>query len=47
VATAWGKQLSLESAEDSNLERFVNAYTQGPQTPEPGATCTGGVGDPA
>jgi hypothetical protein len=47
VATAWGKQLSLESAEDSNLERFINAYTQGPQTPEPGATCTGGVGDPA
>jgi hypothetical protein len=47
VATAWGKQLALESAEDSNLERFVNAYTQGPQTPEPGALCTDGVGDPA
>jgi hypothetical protein len=47
MATAWGKQLALESAEDSNLERFVNAYSQGPQTPEPGATCTGGFGDPA
>ena len=47
VATAWGKQLSLESAEDSDLERFVNAYAQGPQTPEPGATCSGGIGDPA
>ena len=47
VATAWGKQLALESAEDSNLERFISAYTQGPQTPEPGATCNGGVGDPA
>jgi hypothetical protein len=47
VATAWGKQLTLESAEDSNLERFINAYSQGPQTPEPGAACTGGVGDPA
>jgi hypothetical protein len=47
VATAWGKQLILESAEDSNLERFINAYSQGPQTPEPGAACTGGVGDPA
>jgi uncharacterized protein DUF3105 len=46
VATAWGKQLILESAEDSDLERFINAYSQGPQTPEPGATCTGGVGDP-
>jgi hypothetical protein len=47
VASAWGKQLSLESAEDPDLERFINAYSQGPQTPEPGATCTGGVGDPA
>jgi hypothetical protein len=47
VATAWGKQLTLESAEDSNLERFINAYSRGPQTPEPGALCTGGVGDPA
>jgi uncharacterized protein DUF3105 len=47
VATAWGKQLSLESAEDSNLERFINTYSQGPQTPEPGALCTSGVGDPA
>ena len=46
VATAWGKQLILESAEDSDLERFINAYSQGPQTPEPGAACTGGVGDP-
>jgi hypothetical protein len=47
VASAWGKQLSLESAEDPDLERFVNAYSQGPQTPEPGGACTGGVGDPA
>jgi Protein of unknown function (DUF3105) len=47
VATAWGKQLKLESAEDPDLERFVNAYMQGPQTPEPGAACSGGTGDPA
>jgi Protein of unknown function (DUF3105) len=47
VATAWGKQLTLESAEDPNLERFINAYSQGPQTPEPGAPCTGGIGAPA
>ena len=47
VATAWGKQLTLESAEDPGLERFVNAYSQGPQTPEKGATCSGGTGDPA
>jgi hypothetical protein len=46
VASAWGKQLTLESAEDSNLEQFIGAYSQGPQTPEPGATCSGGIGDP-
>jgi hypothetical protein len=47
VASAWGKQLILESAEDPDLERFIGAYRQGPQTPEPGAVCTGGIGQPA
>ena len=46
VASAWGKQLALESAEDPALERFIQAYVQGTQTPEPGATCTHGVGHP-
>jgi hypothetical protein len=46
VATAWGKQLSLESAENPELERFIGTYNQGPQTPEPGAPCTGGIGNP-
>ncbi|MCA1717871.1 MAG: DUF3105 domain-containing protein [Actinobacteria bacterium] len=45
VASAWGAQLRLESADDSNLERFVNSYRKGPQTPEPGATCSGGTSD--
>ncbi len=45
VASAWGKQLALESADDPNLERFIRAYRQGPQTPEPGAACTGGTSD--
>jgi hypothetical protein len=46
VASAWGKQLKLDSAEDPDLERFVRAYSQGPQAPEPEAPCTGGVGRP-
>ncbi|MDP8947436.1 MAG: DUF3105 domain-containing protein [Actinomycetota bacterium] len=46
VASAWGKQLNLKSAEDPDLERFIGAYSQGPQTPEPGAACTGGIGNP-
>jgi hypothetical protein len=47
VASAWGKQLGLEGADDPDLEQFSRAYKQGPQTPEPGAACTGGLGEPA
>lgn len=43
VASAWGLQLSVESADDPGLARFVSAYRQGPQTPEPGAICHGGT----
>ena len=46
VASAWGKQLRLESAEDPDLEGFIGAYRQGPENPEPGAACTGGIGQP-
>lgn len=45
VASAWGKQLTLESADSPDLGRFVRAYRLGPQTPEVGATCSGGTGD--
>jgi hypothetical protein len=47
VASAWGKQLRLGSADDPDLERFVRSYRRGPETPEPGAACTGGVGEPS
>jgi len=47
VASAWGKQLRLEGADDPDLERFIGAYRQGSQTPEPGAPCTGEVGEPS
>jgi hypothetical protein len=56
VATAWAKQLSLESAEDPALERFVGAYSHSPKAPGPASasataggghdTCTGGTGRP-
>ncbi len=46
AASAWGKQIKLQSADDSGLEQFISAYRQGPQTPEPGAACTGGTGQP-
>ncbi len=46
VASAWGKQLKLDSPDDSRLSQFIKAYRQGPQTPEPGSACTGGTGVP-
>ena len=46
VATAWGLQLSTDSASDARLLLFIQRYEQGPQTPEPGSTCSGGIGTP-
>ena len=47
VATAWGLQLPVQDASDSRLPLFVARYEKGPQTPEPGAVCTGGTGTPS
>jgi len=41
VASAWGKQLQLQSMDDPGLREFIRSYRKGPQTPEPGASCTG------
>jgi len=46
VASAWGRQLRLERGDDPRVSQFVRSFRQGPQTPEPGAPCTGGVGTP-
>lgn len=46
VASAWGNQLTLPSAADPRLSQFISAFRRGPQTPEPGAPCTRGVGQP-
>ncbi|MBA2452786.1 MAG: DUF3105 domain-containing protein [Chloroflexia bacterium] len=43
VASAWGLQLQLESADDPALDAFLRTYRQGSQTLEPGALCTGGT----
>lgn len=37
--TAWNNQLKLESADDPRIDQFLKKFRQGPQTPEPGATC--------
>ncbi|HXI17856.1 MAG TPA: DUF3105 domain-containing protein [Chloroflexota bacterium] len=46
VASAWGKQARMRSASDPALDRFVRDFAAGPQTPEPGAPCSGGIGTP-
>jgi len=39
VLTAWGYQLELDDASDPRVDYFIDQFRQGPQTPEPGATC--------
>ncbi len=39
VLTAWGNQLSVQTADDSRIDQFVKQFSQGRQTPEPGASC--------
>ncbi|HSH02002.1 MAG TPA: DUF3105 domain-containing protein [Anaerolineae bacterium] len=46
VLTAWGVQLTIDDLTDSRIAEFVEKYQEGPQTPEPGATCGSGVGRP-
>jgi hypothetical protein len=43
MLTAWGVQLGVDSASDPRIEKFLTTYRQGPQTPEPGATCESGM----
>lgn len=47
IASAWGVQLKLDNASDPRLAQFISRYAQGPQTPELGAACTGGIGQPS
>ncbi|MFJ7148025.1 DUF3105 domain-containing protein [Streptomyces sp. NPDC100445] len=43
LLSAWGHQVAVKSAKDPEVDKFFAAYVQGSQTPEPGASCTGGV----
>lgn len=43
IATAWANQLKVDDAGDERLRLFVREFRQGPQTPEPNATCLGGT----
>ncbi|MFF5184753.1 DUF3105 domain-containing protein [Streptomyces sp. NPDC000345] len=43
MLTAWGKQRTVTGADDPNVDAFLEEFVQGEQTPEPGASCTGGT----
>ncbi|MGW1210220.1 DUF3105 domain-containing protein [Streptomyces sp. NPDC002499] len=43
MLTAWGKQRTVTSASDPNVDKFFAEFVQGKQTPEPGAACTNGL----
>ena len=43
VASSWNNQIKLDGANDPDLTRFIKKYKQGPDTPEPGAPCSGGT----
>lgn len=43
AASAWGLQLTLDTADDARLVTFLDKYIQGEQSREPGAPCSGGI----
>lgn len=43
MLSAWGHQVTVKSADDPAVNTFFSTYVQGKQTPEPGASCTGGA----
>ncbi|MGH9278207.1 MAG: DUF3105 domain-containing protein [Acidimicrobiales bacterium] len=46
VASAWGAQMTADSAADPAVAAFVSIYANGPQTPEKGAPCSGSASTP-
>ena len=44
VATAWGRRLEIESANDYRLNKFVDLFVDGEAAPEAGITCDRGIG---
>ncbi|MEU6807071.1 DUF3105 domain-containing protein [Streptomyces neyagawaensis] len=43
VLNAWEHQLKVDKASDPRVQKFLDKYVQGEQTPEPGAACSGGM----
>jgi hypothetical protein len=46
VIVGWGIRFETDTIADPRILEFLLTYQQGPQTPEPGAPCQGGLGTP-
>jgi hypothetical protein len=46
-AVAWGYALDTEDVNDPRIPQFIAKYERGPQSPEPGAACSGDEGTPS
>ncbi|HEU4812160.1 MAG TPA: DUF3105 domain-containing protein [Nocardioides sp.] len=46
VVTVWARQLQLTGVDDPRLEMFLETYADGRTSPEPFASCAGGVSEP-
>ena len=44
--SAWANQVELDGVDDPRLQDFVNKFWQAGDSPEPGASCSGGVDAP-
>lgn len=47
VASSWARQITAESADDDDLQRYVQLYERGQDVPEPGAACSGQISETA
>lgn len=46
VLVAWGVRLKVDKPDDPRIGQFVAKYANSPQSPEPGASCSGAEGRP-
>ena len=46
IATSWGRRLRLDDPTDVRVEQYATEFTKVEYAPEPGASCSGGVGTP-
>lgn len=46
LATSWGRRLRVDDPTDTRVEQFATEFTKIEYSPEPGASCSGGVGSP-